>query len=122
MMMYNRKTEQQGEWVTIEDVEFLKVEGGNFIPKDNVGENWVEFNDETSKALVELADSLTDEDVHFLLLKHMGDGAQVLGHRMSDRMMLEFIMIMIENFIEDHPIKTMMLMMAIKELVEGDNE
>lgn len=122
MMMFNKTTKQQGEWVMIEGLEFLEVDG-NYISKDNVGSDWVEFNDETTKRLLGLADSVgRDDDVNFLLLEHMDNGVEVVGHRISDKMTLDFIMTMIDNFIEGSPIKTVMLMMALEEVIMGDDE
>lgn len=122
MMMFNKTTKQQGEWVMIEGLEFLEVDG-NYISKDNVGSDWVEFNDETSKRLMELADSVgRDDDVNFLLLEHVGDGAEVVGHRVSDKMVLDFIVTMIDNFVDGSPIKTALLLMAIEESIMGDDE
>lgn len=122
MMMFNKTTKQQGEWVMIEGLEFLEVDG-NYISKDNVGSDWVEFNDETTKRLLELADSVgRDDDVNFLLLEHVGDGAEVVGHRVSDKMVLDFIVTMIDNFVDGSPIKTALLLMAIEESIMGDDE
>lgn len=122
MMMFNKTTKQQGEWVMIEGLEFLEVDG-NYISKDNVGSEWVEFNDETTKRLMELADSVErDDDVSFLLLKHVGDGAEVIGHRISDKMTLDFIVTMIDNFVDGSPIKTALLLMAIEDSIMGDDE
>lgn len=122
MMMFNTKTKQQGEWVTIEGMEFLQVDG-NYIKKDNVGTDWVKFNDQTTEMLLNLAESVTlDDDVSFMLLEHVGDGAKIIGHRISDKMTLEFIMTLIENFIEGDPIKTVMLMLAIQEAIMEDDE
>ena len=122
MMMFNTKTKQQGEWVTIEGMEFLQVDG-NYINKDNVGADWVKFNDQTTEMLLNLAESVTlDDDVSFMLLEHVGDGAKIIGHRISDKMTLEFIMTLIENFIEGDPIKTVMLMLAIQEAIMEDDE
>lgn len=121
-MMFNTKTKQQGEWVTIEGMEFLQVDG-NYINKDNVGADWVKFNDQTTEMLLNLAESVTlDDDVSFMLLEHVGDGAKIIGHRISDKMTLEFIMTLIENFIEGDPIKTVMLMLAIQEAIMEDDE
>ena len=121
--MFNKTTRQQGEWVTIEDMKFLKLDDGNYIHKDNVGEDWVEFNDQTTKTLLDLVGAVErEDDVNFMLLEHVGDGAQVIGHRVSDKMVLEFIMTLIENFVADDPIKTVMLMMAIQESILGDDE
>lgn len=123
MMMFNKSTNQQGEWVTIEGMEFLKVDNGNYISKDNVGMEWIKFNNQTTDMLLDLVDAVErEDDVSFMLLKHMGDGAQVIGHMLSDRMVLEFIMTLIENFTEDDPIKTVMLMMAIQEAILEDDE
>ena len=122
MMMFNKTTKQQGEWVMIEGLEFLEVDG-NYISKDNVGSDWVEFNDETTKRLLELADSVgRDDDVNFLLLEHVGDGAEVVGHRVSDKMVLDFIVTMIDNFVDGSPIKTALLLMAIEDSIMGDDE
>ena len=122
MMMFNTKTKQQGEWVTIEGMEFLQVDG-NYIKKDNVGTDWVKFNDQTTEMLLNLAESVTlDDDVSFMLLEHVGDGAKIIGHRISDKMTLEFIMTLIENFIEGDHIKTVMLMLAIQEAIMEDDE
>lgn len=122
MMMFNKTTKQQGEWVMIEGLEFLEVDG-NYISKDNVGSDWVEFNDETTKRLMELADSVgRDDDVNFLLLEHVGDGAEVVGHRVSDKMVLDFIVTMIDNFVDGSPIKTALLLMAIEDSIMGDDE
>lgn len=122
MNMFNKTTKQQGEWVMIEGLEFLEVDG-NYISKDNVGSDWVEFNDETTKRLMELADSVgRDDDVNFLLLEHVGDGAEVVGHRVSDKMVLDFIVAMIDNFVDGSPIKTALLLMAIEDSIMGDDE
>ena len=122
MMMFNTKTKQQGEWVTIEGMEFLQVDG-NYIKKDNVGTDWVKFNDQTTKTLLDMAEAVErDDDVSFMLIEHVGDGAHVTGHRISDKMTLGFIMTLIENFIEGDPIKTVMLMLAIQEAIMEDDE
>lgn len=122
MMMFNTKTKQQGEWVTIEGMEFLQVDG-NYINKDNVGTDWVKFDDGTTKTLMDLAEAVRcEDDVNFMLLEHVGDGAQVTGHRISDKMVLEFIMTLMKNFIEGEPIKTVMLMLAIQDTIIEDDE
>lgn len=123
MNMFNKVTKQQGEWVTIEGVEFLQVDNGNYISKDNVGSDWIEFNDETTQRLLELADRVSrDEDINFLLIEHVGDGAEVIGHRISDKMVLDFIVTMIDNFVDGSPMKTALLLMAIEDSIMGDDE
>lgn len=123
MIMFNKTTKQQGEWVTIEGLEFLEVEDGNYIHKDNVGEDWVEIIDQTTETLMDLAEAVArEDDINFLLLEHVGDGAQVLGHRVSDKMVLDFIVTMIDNFVDGSPIKTALLMMAIEDSIMGDDE
>lgn len=122
--MYNTVTRQQGEWVTIEGVEFLEVKDGSYIKKEDVGEEWIEFDSQTVSILEDLIQKVKsgDEGTHFLLMNSSDDDAHLLGYRMSDMMMLSIIETLIHQFTKGDPLNTMMLMHVVKEAIEGLDE
>lgn len=123
--MYNTETRQQGEWVTIEGVEFLEVAGGGYIKKSEVGDEWIEFDSQTVNVLEDLIEKVksADEDTHFLLMNSSDDDAHLLGYRLSDMMMLSIIETLIHQFTKGDPLNTMMLMYMLKKsLGVGDDE
>lgn len=124
--MYNTETRQQGEWVTVEGVEFLEVKGGAYIKKEDVGEEWIEFDSQTVNILEDLIQKVKsgDDSTHFLLMNSSDDDdAHLLGYRMSDMMMLSIIETLIHQFTKGDPLNTMMLMFMLKKsLGVGDDE
>lgn len=124
--MYNTKTREQGEWVTIEGMEFLEVNGGGYIKKSEVGEEWVEFDAQTVDMLEDLIHKVKsgDEDAHFLLMNYGGDDepAQMLGFRMSDMLMVSTIDTLVQQFTDGDPVKTMVLMAVLMNTLEGGDD
>lgn len=124
--MYNTETREQGEWVTIEGMEFLEVNGGAYIKKADVGEEWVEFDYQTVNMLEELIHKVKsgNDDAHFLLVNYGGDddSAQMLGFRMSDVLMVSTIDKLVQQFTKNDPIKTMVLMAVLMETLNGGDD
>lgn len=122
--MYNTETQQQGEWVTVEGVEFLEVKGGAYIKKSDVGDEWIEFDSQTVNVLEDLIQKVKsgDKDTHFLLVDSGDEGGHVLGYRISDMIMLSSIDTLVEQFTQGDPLNTMLLMSVLKKTLMGDDD
>lgn len=122
--MYNTETQQQGEWVTVEGVEFLEVKGGAYIKKADVGDEWIEFDAQTVNFLEELIHKIKsgDKDTHFLLVDAGDEGGHVLGYRISDMIMLSSIDTLVGQFTQGDPLNTMLLMSVLKKTLMGDDD
>lgn len=122
--MYNTETKQQGEWVTIEGMEFLEVNGGGYIKKSEVGDEWVEFDSQAVAILEDLIHAVKsgDEDSHFLVVSNDDHANHVLGFQMSNMIMLSAIEALTQHFTQGDPLKAMLLMITLQDVLAGGDD